>query len=235
MLSLNNIPNPPLDAPPFQEGAEDMLDWDARLSIEHMREHTKTDDVPAVTDNQLRLYRSAAIEAAEQYTGMLLSRQRMVSEPIQGGREPRPGKTTYTVRLKYPVADGWVYLYGGTHPMDNKPFRVPIGTRKVQVPIRKDMIDLSNCCDPCSTWNMNGGMMAMYKAGFRSSLDVPAGIVVGCLQFIAWVVEHAGDELLTQRNRVESRAGLSGLQGSNNIAMVSGAIESWRRYDEEAI
>jgi hypothetical protein len=69
------------------------------------------------------------------------------------------------------------HLYGGNNPNDN---RVPVGSRTIQVPIRSDYVDLSNCCDPCSSWNLNGGMMAAYKAGFSHPGEVPAMVVLGC-------------------------------------------------------
>jgi hypothetical protein len=232
---LRTVPNRPLDMPPFPIGEETALDWEARLGIEFIRSHAKIDDVPSVLDEQLRLYRSAAIEAAEQYTGLLLSGQRTVSEAIEGPARLRPNAIHYTHRLQFPVADGYVYLYGGTHIADNITFRVPPGARKIKVPVRKDMIDLSNCCDPCSSaWAVNGGMLASYRAGYKTAHDVPATVILGMLQFITWCIEHPGDELLTQRNRVETRAGLAGLQGSNNIAMISGALETWRMIDTEA-
>jgi hypothetical protein len=78
-------------------------------------------------------------------------------------------------------------------------------------------------------------MMAAYRAGFKSPDDVPAGVVIGCLQFIAWIIEHPGDELLTQRNRKDNSTKVGGVSGNNNIAMVSGALEAWRMYDPEAI
>src|SRR5262245_63645284 len=109
-----------------------------------IRAHTKTDDTPAVLDEQLRMYRASAVEAAEQYAGLLLSGIRNVTEPIEGPTKTRPGRDWYTFRLKYPVSDGFVYLYGGTHPGDNATFRVPLGARKIKVPVRKDFIDLSN-------------------------------------------------------------------------------------------
>jgi hypothetical protein len=231
---LRVIPNRPLDTPPFPIGEETALDWDARLGIEFMRSHAKIDDVPSVTDDQIRFYRSAAIESAEQYTGLLLHGQRTVTEPIEGPSRLRPNAMTYTHRLKYPTTDGYVYLYGGNHIVDNTTFRVQPGTRKIKVPVRKDLIDVSNCCDPCSVHHLNGGMLAAYRAGYKTAMEVPATVVLGMLQFITWCVEHPGDELLTQRNRVETRAGLAGLQGSNNIAMISGALETWRVIDPEA-
>jgi len=232
---LRLVPQRPLNESPISIGEEKPLDWEARLGIEFIRSHAKIDDVPSVLDDQLRLYRSAAMEAAEQYTGLLLHSQRTVEEAIEGPARLRPNATHYTHRLRFPVADGYVYLYGGTHINDNAVFRVPSGTRKVKVPIRKDLIDLSNCCDPCAKpWAVNGGMLAAYRAGYRSAAEVPTTVVLGMLQFITWCIEHPGDELLTQRNRVETRAGLAGLQGSNNIAMISGALETWRVIDPEA-
>ncbi|TAI61585.1 hypothetical protein [Bradyrhizobium sp. Leo170] len=222
----------PNNEPPPEAQQTIEFDWSGRLSLDTIRQHSKTDDVPGVTDEQLRLYRASAIEACERYTGLLLSGQRTVVEPVQGPASARPGKLTYRYRLQYPVADGIVYLYGSPDPADNRAFRVLPGSRSIDVPIRKDYINLSNCCDPCATWHLNGGMMIAYKAGYACVDDVPAGIVLGCLQYIAWVIEHPGDELMTQRNRIEARS--VGVDGSNNVAWVSGALETWRIYDPEA-
>lgn len=209
------------------------IEWDAVLSLDMIRVHTKTDDIPSVTDEQLRLYRRAAIEAAEHYTGALLERQKVVTEPISRPNRFRHGKMTYKHTLQYPVADGIVWVYGGRTPDENRKFLVPKNTRTIQVPIRNGYLDLSNCCDPCAKGEFNADLMAMYKAGFDCIESVPAGILLGILQYIAWVVEHPGDEFLTTRNRTDSRSG--GAFGSNNIAMVSGALETWRQYDPEAI
>lgn len=226
----------PLDRPPLPPGQTQLFDWDAKIGIDMIRAHAKIDDTPAVLDDQLRLYRASAIEAAEQYTGLLLSGTKTVTELVEGPYRVRPGQMTYEHRLRYPCADGYVYLYGGNHVNDNATFMVPPGARRVKVPIRKDRVDLSNCCDPCAKpWHVNGGMMAAYKAGYASLDEVPTGVIHGMLQYITWCVEHPGDELLTQRSRVETRAGLAGLQGSNNIAMISGALETWVRFDEDRV
>lgn len=231
---LGVVPNKPLDASPLPVGEGKTFDWDARLSLEFIRDHSKTADIPSVMDTQLRLYRAAALESCEQYTGLLLSGQKTVEEPIESKTKVKWGASFYTHHLQYPTADGYVYIYGGTHVNDNMVFHVKPGSRKIKVPIRKDFIDLSNCCNPCSSWAANGGMLATYKAGYASVDAVPATAVLGMLQFITWCIEHPGDELLTQRNRIETRAGLAGLQGSNNIAMISGALETWRTMDSEA-
>lgn len=222
------------DKPPPVEGVETALDWSGRLSIDMIRQHTKTDDIPGVTDDQLLIYRAAAVEAAEAYTSMLLSCQRMVTQSAEGPPMSRYGRTTYKIRLRYPVADGIVYFYGGKFGNDNATIRVPIGTRKLTLPVRYGMLDLSNCCDPCAqrgSGNVNDGMMVMYKAGFKSANEVPNLVVLGCLQYIAWVIEHPGDEILTVRNRRDARS--EGAQGTNNIAIASGALESWRLVDDD--
>jgi len=72
----------------------------------------------------------------------------------------------------------------------------------------------------------------MYRAGFSCAAQVPAGVLLGILQFIAWVVEHPGDEVLSMRNTLSARGGA--IIGTNNIALVSGALESWRQFDPEA-
>ena len=234
---LRTIPNKPLDQSPIPVGEETPLDWDLRLGIDMIRSHAKIDDIPSVTDEQLRLYRAAALDSAEHYTGLLLRVQRTVTEPVEGPNPTRlrPYVTHYTHRLQYPVSDGYVYLYGGTHIVDNATFQVVPGSRKVKVPIKTGIIDMFNCCDPCaSSHGVNRGMFAVYRAGYKSANDVPTTVVLGMLQFMTWAIEHPGDELLTQRSRIETRAGLAGLQGSNNIAMISGAIETWRILDNEA-
>lgn len=224
-------PHSPLESP-LLEGSMRDFNWDARLSLELIRQHTKTDDAPGVTDQQLRLYRASSIEAAEHYTGFLLQGQKNITEPIQ--REPfkKWGRLSYNYKLKYPSADGIVYIYGDRHGA-NVTLQVEPGTRTIQVPIRTGYLDLSNCCDPCAKHYLNAGLRAAYRAGFKCIEDVPAGVIVGCLQYITWIIEHPGDELLTSRNRLEARAGA--VTGSNNIALVSGALETWRQYDPEAI
>jgi hypothetical protein len=231
--TFNPKPITDQSSPPLKVGAETALDWDNFISIDMIRAHTKTDDVPAVTDDQLRLYRKTAVEAAEKYTGLLLSKQITVTEPLAGPRRPKLGQMTYKHTLQWPVADGMVYVYGGRTPDENRNFMVPKNTRTISVPIRNGYFDLSNCCDPCSKWSMNGDLMAFYKAGFNCAEEVPAGVLLGILQFIAWVVEHPGDELLSQRNKMTQRE--TGAFGSNNIALASGALETWRQYDPEAI
>lgn len=220
--------------PPLVPGEEIPFDWSNLISMELIREHTKTDDVPGVTDVQLRLYRAVAIDAAQHYTGFLLTGQRNVTEPVEGPSAAKLYKSSYKIRLQYPVSDGIVYIYGGLDPAANHPLYIKPNTRTLHVPVRYGMVDLSNCCDPCSrSPAVNGGMMACYKAGYKCVEDVPPGVILGCLQFIAWVIEHPGDEVLTVRNRRDARS--EGAMGTNNIAIASGALETWRILDEDVV
>ena len=209
-----------------QEPPSTEFDWDARLSIDSIRQHTKTDDTPGVTDGQLSLYRGAAIEAAELYTGFLLSGQRSVTEPIP---LPKRGRSKFRHKLRYPVSGGPVYLYG-----TGSTFRINVvpGTQSIDIPNMTGVFDLTSCCDPCATESTQG-MVATYQAGFPSLSAVPAGIILGMLQFIAWLVEHPGDEYLTTRNSLDGTSG--GAKGNSNVAFISGALETWRAYDPEAI
>jgi hypothetical protein len=63
-------PTPNVVVDPLREGDERNINWDEYVSIDLIRRHTKTDDIPAVTDEQLKLYRAAAVEAAEFYSGL---------------------------------------------------------------------------------------------------------------------------------------------------------------------
>jgi hypothetical protein len=244
MLSSNTytLTPSPTQPDPIKEGEERAgINWDEYLSIKLIREHTKTDNVPAVTDEQLKLYRAAAVEAAEFYTGMLLSKQKMISEIVETHMNTqsygmlysdmmRPFKEYITIRLQYPSSDGIIYIYGnGQNP---EMTRVTPNTRKVKIHSRYHFLhpDLSNCCDPCSKHSQ--GLHIMYRAGFSCTDQIPAGVLLGMLQFVTWVVEHPGDEVLSMRNTLSARGGA--LIGTNNIAMISGALESWRQFDPEA-
>jgi len=223
--TLTTLPNP-VDS--LKEGESTDLNWDEYLDIKLIREHTRTDDVPGVTDAQLRLYRAAAVEAAEFYSGMVLSKQQVFSEIIDLPKL-RPGKEYFTIKLKRPTSDGILYIYGNGQYPDT--VHITPNTRKVRLQNRYYAPDMSNCCDPCA--KATNGLRVMYRAGFSCPERVPPGILLGILQFVAWVVEHPGDEVLAMRNTLSARGGA--LIGTNNIALISGALESWRQFDPEAV
>jgi len=224
--TLTPTPQPVVD--PLKEGEETALDWDSYLSMDIIRQHTKTDDTPAVTDEQLKLYRAAAVEAAEFYSGLTLTKQKVFTEILEISK-PRIGRDYVIIKLKFASSDGIIYIYGnGQFP---ETIRVTPNTRKIKLPGRYFYTpDLSNCCNPCS--KATNGLKIMYRAGFSCAEKVPPGVLLGILQFVTWVVEHPGDEVLAMRNTLSARGGA--LIGTNNIALVSGALESWRQFDPEA-
>lgn len=209
-------------------------DLEKYLSLSLIRTHTKTDDVPHVTDEQLALYRQTAFEVAEKYTGRLLTEIRVMTEPVAARARSR-FRPTYKHMLRYASADGKVYLYGsatsGTRLLEIMP-----GSREVVIPVSHCAIDLSSCCNPCSDGRgVNYGARVTYRAGIDCDRGdgIPAGIIVGILKFIAWMIENPGDEIMTVRNREAGES--SGIVGTNNGAWASGAIEQWRIYVDRAI
>jgi hypothetical protein len=222
-----DIVNPRDVAAPVLAAGPVNLDSLCPLSL--IRTHTKTDDVPNVTDDQLRLYRKAAFEAAEQYTGMLFSATKQITEQattVMGRRY----RSTFKHRMRYPTVDGKVYLYGGdqfgTHLILVEP-----GTQTIRIPVANSNFIGAVGCTPCNQVNL--GMKITYRAGFGCSDDVPAGIITGCLKYIAWLVSNPGDEIMSVRNKV-SVVGET-VQGTNNTAWASGALELWRQYVPGAI
>lgn len=208
-------------------------DLEKHLPISLIRTHTKTDDVPHVTDEQLMLYRQTAFEVAEKYTSMLLTEVRVITENV-AIKPPRRHRPYYKHRLRYQTADGRAYLYGGGAA--NVALEVEPGKREIRVPVMHNAIDASSCCNPCSDGRgINFGMKVTYRAGFDCTRGqgLPAGILVGILKFIAWMVQNPGDEILTVRNREAGES--TGIIGTNNGAWASGAIEQWRIYVDDAI
>lgn len=195
------------------------VDLERALPLAEIRTHTKTDDVPHVTDAQLVLYRRAAFEAAEQYTGRHWHGTVMMEVPVATASKPRHGVSR--VRLPQPVLDGVVTLVG---PQGNRVLRVPPGATTIDVPVMFTALD--SCCSDCPPVNV--GTVARYRTGIDCPTRIPAGILLGVLKFIAWSLENVGDRLVTVDDR-DSRSG-GVLQGSNSAAWGSGAIEQWRQY-----
>lgn len=212
------------------------LDWDSVLPLELIREHTKTDDVPSVSDAQLLLYRKAGIESAEQYTGALFSESRSVTETVdRPWRKRDMMRGSYMHTVQYPIADGIAYLFGSRDGIGNSTLQTTPGSRNIRIPLVQTALDLGGpCCRPaCDTGEGNYGMQIMYRAGYAKASAIPAGIIVGILKFIAWNITHPGDVFSAVQNTESVQAGI--LKGTNNVAWASGALELWRQYDPDAI
>lgn len=194
-----------------------MAGIDEVLSIDLIRSHTKTDDNPRVTNEMIVLYRRAAIETAELYTGISLSSVKEITEHVR----IRRGR----VLLSHIVADRWVYFFGGHLASTLKVPAVP-GRSYVDFPGGSDrQIYMIGDCHRCG---VEEPLMAMYQVGKKCADQIPAGIIVGCLKYIAWTMENAGDVIMTVRNRFSS--GENMVSGTNDAAQASGALDEWTRY-----
>lgn len=201
----------------------DRLDLEAVLPLAEIRSHTRTDDVPTVTDAQLRLYREAAFEACEQFTGRVMRGTRVEIEEIGRSDRDRTRRGTVRVKLRFPPADGFLTFSDGS-----KSYTATVrpGVRDIEVPVFHSAIDTWACCGGCDT-PVNFGMTVTYKTGTCRTDDVPAGVKLGLLKFIAWTIEHPGDALVTVAG-IKTEGGA--LAGTNNGVWGSGAVEAWRQY-----
>lgn len=200
------------------------------VSLDLIRTHTKTDDIPHVTDEQLVLYARAAIEAAEQYSGLLLQKQRRVEEPfLNPPKRSHDMRQMFRHRLEYATAQDHVFVYG---PGVSERVPVKIGSKVIYLPNVFHAIDFSfACCSPCGNGGMKTGFRIMYMAGYDCVNSIPAGIIAGVLKYIAWMIENPGDVYKPVDNRERSNATF--LQGTNNVAWASGALELWRQYNKD--
>lgn len=199
--------------------------YDDTLSIDIIRAHTKTNAVQTVTDDQLRLYRAAAIEAAEQFTGLIISGQRTIEEFPRSTNMQDRNRGYFDHRTAYQIAQSTVYYLGV--PSKQRLLRAQVGSNKIRIPVLFDTLTLQDCCNPCDA-AINPGMFIRYKAGYAKCEDIPAGIILGALKYIAWNVKNPGDQIMTVRNKLVSDS--AGIAGTNNIGIASGANELWRQY-----
>ena len=201
-------------------------DLEEILPLQLIREHTKTDDTPSVTDAQLSLYRQDSFEVAEQYTGRSWTGFREYIQTI--GALPKPRRGKYLLRLDKAPVDGKVTLYGGSLPQPMVIHAAP-GSTLIEVSEFPCYIPFNDCCRSDCDGGGSSGLRAFYNVGVADPKDVPAGILVGCLKLIAWNVNNAGDVIMTTRN-VQAFSNSGALQGTNNGAWASGAIEQWRVF-----
>lgn len=221
---------PPVAAEiPIREG--DVFSLDSILSLDTIRVHTKNEDIPSVTDDQLILYRSAAFEAAELYTGLLLRRSQRREEFVKPPKKNFSDlRRVVSHTLKYAAAEPTIYVYG---PGVRKMLTIEPGTRKVRLPGDIYSHLMFECCRPCGPDGDlgNASVRIMYLAGFANEKAIPSGIIVGALKFIAWALGNPGDQMHTVDGRTS--LGENFLKGSNDGAWASGAIDEWRRYVNE--
>jgi hypothetical protein len=204
-------------------------DLEKILPIALIRAHTKTDDIPAVTDEQLALYRRAAIEAAQKYTGLFLFGTQTVTEAVK-----LPSRYVRSGYIRHNTAHQFAKPYAHFIPVSKQnaiEIMVDVGSQTAILP--QTHTDLSgDCCIPCG--GAAHGPRLIYVAGYACESDIPAAIALGCLKYIAHVIENPGD--LVYANAPSGRAGdTAAIDKTANPAWASGAIEIWRSCVGRAI
>lgn len=198
---------------------------DVLLPLQTIREHSKTDDNPSVSDDLLKLYREVAFEAAERYTGMSFTPERTVTEPVV--IKGRRGK----IKLSYVPSSLTVTFYGGGLGSPVDLFPTP-NSNIMNFP--NGSPDRFQTWGDCHTCGVESQLMATYQTGRKCERSVPPGIIIGILKLITWHINHPGDEILSVRNTVTAnQQGLLG--GTNNAAVVSGAQDEWFKYRRVAL
>lgn len=206
-------------------------DYDEILPLELVREHTKTDDVPAVGDATLKLYRKAALQAAEKYTGIVLTARKPMTEQVSqptNGHKLKAREFRFT--LRHPVAEPFVYYYG--LPGDQAPRQVAVkpNSREIYLPIMHSGFGMG-CCNPRGS---EGCGMIQYVAGLACLSDAPAAIALGALKYIAHVIENAGDNVVVT-NAAGGMNTSAGTSAAADPALASGAIDIWRSALDDAL
>jgi hypothetical protein len=221
-------------------------DLEAVLPLSLVKTHCKIDDLPGITDDQLSLYRQAALEAAELYTGKKWIRRERIEQAIESPKFrtiAQAAIASVSVELDYVPLNGVVNIYGtGNQPLYwldgmQLPFmrqdqfttiKLPPGVQEFQ--LQNDYMFYSsgvtaNCYGgQGDTQYQQQGLKAVYVAGPPSPEKIPGGLKLGALKYIAWSIENPGDQFVPM---VVRQVGVTTV--SNDPAFSSGAIDEWRR------
>jgi hypothetical protein len=206
------------------------FDIEAILSLALVREHCKVDDNMTVSDAILSLYRKAAIEAAEAYTGLFISRQQYVTEYVpnkQMNYEQPEYQFVFKTKRAFASEIAWYYGFEGITP---EQIRVRIGTKKAILPIIQANFGF-NCCKPGHTSEQG---QFMYLAGYDCLDSIPAAFALGALKYIAHVIENPGDLVVAATESGAIARGLVVGTAANPV-IASGAAEIWRMMVPDSI
>ncbi|MGL5736575.1 MAG: hypothetical protein ACRCYS_17060 [Beijerinckiaceae bacterium] len=170
------------------------IDYEAILPLELVRVHTKTDDVPHVTDGLLALYREAAFDAAEKYAGLKVSTDGYTTQEVE-----KSSGNDMIVRLKFPAVDGIIQVIDGSN---SKTIVATPGASKIVLRASHhdfhdgDIIKTlsSNCCETCVEVAPSS-VMLKYKSANCGAPKVSAEMKQAILQYIAWAIENPGDQV----------------------------------------
>lgn len=207
------------------------FDLERILPLELIRQHTKTDDVETVSDEQLVLYRRAAFETAERYTGRRFLGQTTVQEVLSQppgtgagyGYSENGGFWYHDTKQAFALPFAYIFGDGQTQEIP-----VTIGSRRVRLPFHPGDFGFG-CCAPCKTRKER---LIQYTAGYQCEEDIPAAFVLGCLKYISHVIENPGDGVTGSNT---SNRLIANFSDSNNPALASGALDMWRTIKDDAI
>lgn len=232
--------------PNFIQPSLEGLNLESILPLDVVKAHCKVDDLPGITDAQLELYRGASFEAAEKYTGRKFSSRVRMEQIIESPRFRGLAQAAIAriqVELDYLPVDGIVNIYGTADnplfwldgmalPIMRQPMfqtiMLPPGKRSFEM--ANDLMffsfDAGRDCGlfPGRPFEQQGAR-ASYVAGVKSPSEVPFGVKLGCLKYIAWSLENPGDAFVPM---VIRQVGVTTV--SNDPAVSSGAIDEWRRH-----
>lgn len=217
------------------------------LPLDLVKLHCKIDDLPGITDPQLSLYRQAALEAAEEYTGRKWIRRERIEQAIESPRFRTIAQAAIArinVELDYLPVNGVVNVYGtGNQPlyylegqslnfMRNDYYttiKLPPGVQAFEMTNDQMFYSAGAGAGMCyggedSRDFIQQGLKAVYISGPPPCDKIPAGLKLGCLKYIAWSVENPGDQFVPM---VVRQVGVTTV--SNDPAFSSGAIDEWRR------
>lgn len=222
---MGNVQLAPVTHEPPASGAVAAFDMENLLPLSIVREHTKTDDIPTVTDTMLMLYRSTAFQAAEKYTGAQLTGTTTLVESVT---LPNTASSRYRRTNTFPFMSSraagssvaWLYGHKNRAPVQ---LSLVVGARRHMLPLIMYEFGLG-CCNPCADIPT---MSLLYTAGYGCEADVPDLIKLGVLKYIAHALENPGDVVSATNEAGGSTSGYS-LSTGADPALASGAINIWR-------
>lgn len=196
-----------------------LVDLEKAIPLALIRDHTKTNDLITVTDEQLALYRASGVEAAQSYTGVWLGGKKWVTETTSRKRG-KSGPRAY--RLLWPASSGEVFVrYPGSDPVVERTSR---GSRKVTLRATLPPLSWNVCCNPCAS---DSDDITLYYWTGAECGTFPSGIVVGVLKYIAYQISNPGSIGMTYTS---DRAQNTIRSINNNALVASGALGEWKPF-----
>lgn len=229
---MNALHKPEPYAPPAS-GSVTAFDLNELVSIDMLRQHTKTEDIPSVTDEQIALYRKAAVQSAEKYTGKMLLGTKSIVEPVDlpgnaASTNRRSNHFYHTAKNQFSSPIAWLYGHKNRAPVQ---VQAPVGERRIKLPLIIDTFGIG-CCNPCADIPQS---QLLYTAGYSCIEEMPAGIALGVLKYVAHVMENAGDIVVATNEAGGSSTGSMGVGAAADPAVASGALAIWRATVDSAI